>query len=123
MHDTVDLVNKTVKRTMTGKSPRWDHARTVIGWTAHGQARFHANEAIGMRLSDVVMVRTRSLQRQESGVTEEMLDKSVGVWWKPTGVTASFGTVMDSAANVAERIRAEAATQHPNSSRNSFSRG
>ena len=39
-----------------------------------------------MRLSDGVMVRTRSIQRQERDVTIEMLNKVVGVPWDPTWV-------------------------------------
>ena len=48
--------------------------------------RCHTNEADVMRLSDSVMVRTRSIQRQERNVTTEMLNKLVGVPWDPTGV-------------------------------------
>ena len=50
------------------------------------EVRFHTNEADVMRLSDGVMVRTRSVQRQERDVTIEMLDKLVGAPWEPTGV-------------------------------------
>ena len=48
--------------------------------------RFHTKEAIVMRLSDGVMVSTRSKQRQERDVTIEMMNKLVGVPWDPTGV-------------------------------------
>ena len=45
--------------------------------------RVHTNEAVVMRLSDGVMVRTRSIQRQEREVTIEMLNKLVGVRGTP----------------------------------------
>ena len=48
--------------------------------------RFHSNVAIVMRLSGGVMVRTRSIQRQERDGTIKMLNKLVGVPWDPTGV-------------------------------------
>ena len=48
--------------------------------------RFHTNETVVMRLSDGVMVRTRSIQRQEREVTMEMLNKLVGLPRDPTGV-------------------------------------
>ena len=48
--------------------------------------RFHSNAAVVMRLSDGVVVRTRSVQRQEHEVTIEMLNKLVGVPLNPTGV-------------------------------------
>ena len=47
---------------------------------------FQTNEAVVMRLSDGVMVRTRSTQRQERDVTTEMLNKLVGAPWDPAGV-------------------------------------
>ena len=47
---------------------------------------FHANEAILMRLTVGVMVRTRSIQWREREVTMEMLNKLVDVPWDPTGV-------------------------------------
>ena len=50
------------------------------------EMRFHTNEAVVMRCSDGVMIRTRSIQRQEREVTMEMLNKLVGVPWDPTGV-------------------------------------
>ena len=37
--------------------------------------RFHTNEALVMRLSDGVVVRTRPIQQQEREVTVEMLNK------------------------------------------------
>ena len=37
-----------------------------------------------MRVSDGVMVRTRSFHREEREVEKEKLDKSVGVPWDPT---------------------------------------
>ena len=40
--------------------------------------RFHTNEALVMRLSDGVVVRTRPIQRQEREVTVEMLNKWEG---------------------------------------------
>ena len=43
------------------------------------EMRFRTNEAIVLRLSDGVMVRTRSIQRQERDVTIEMLGELVGV--------------------------------------------
>ena len=52
----------------------------------HMGMRVRTNEAILMRLSDGVMVRTRSIQRQEREVTKEMLYKLVGVPWDPTRV-------------------------------------
>ena len=58
--------------------------RWFEGW--YMGLRFHTNEAIVMRLSDGVMVRTRSIQRQKRDVTMEMLNKLVGVPWDPTGV-------------------------------------
>ena len=42
----------------------------------HMEMRFHTHEADVMRLSDGVMVRTRSVQRQERDVTIEMLADS-----------------------------------------------
>ena len=48
--------------------------------------RFHSKVSIVMRLSDGVMVRTRSTQQQGRDVTMEMLNKLVGVPWDPTGV-------------------------------------
>ena len=46
----------------------------------------HANEAIVMRLTDGVMVRTRSIQRREREATMEMLNKLVDVSWDLIGV-------------------------------------
>ena len=46
--------------------------------------RFHSKVAVVMRLSDGVMVRTRSIQRQKRDVTMEMLNKLVGVPWDLT---------------------------------------
>ena len=48
--------------------------------------RLHTKVAMGMRLFDGVMIRTRSIQRQERDVTIEMLNKLVGVPWDLTGV-------------------------------------
>ena len=48
--------------------------------------RFRTNEAVVMRLSEGVMVRTRSIQRQERDVTIEILNKLVGVPWDRAGV-------------------------------------
>ena len=42
------------------------------------EMRFKTNEAIVIRLSDGLMVRTRSIQRQEREVTMEMVNKWVG---------------------------------------------
>ena len=47
---------------------------------------FHANRAIVMRLTDGVMVRTRSIQRREREATMEMLNKLVDVSWDLIGV-------------------------------------
>ena len=52
---------------------------------------FYTNEAVMMQLSDGVMVRTGSIQRQERGVTMEMLHKLVGVPWDPVGVIGARG--------------------------------
>ena len=41
-------------------------------WKVYMGMKFHTNEAIVMRLSDGVMVRTRSIHRQERDVTMEM---------------------------------------------------
>ena len=41
--------------------------------------RFHTDEAIVMRLSDGVMVRMQSIQRQEREVTKELPDEFVRV--------------------------------------------
>ena len=41
------------------------------------EMKFRTHEAVVMRLSDGVMVRTRSMQRQERDVTMEMLNKMV----------------------------------------------
>ena len=53
------------------------------------EMRFHTHEAIVMQLSDGVMVRTRSTQRQERDVTPQEsfeLELMVGI----TGVNTSF---------------------------------
>ena len=52
----------------------------------HMEMRFHTNEAVVMRLSDGVMVTTRSAQRQEREVSMKTLNKLVGVPWDPTRV-------------------------------------
>ena len=58
-----------------------------------------------MRLSDGVMVRTRSIQRQERDVTIEMMNKLVNVPWEWSELELTVGITM---VGTSFRVRCQA---------------
>ena len=74
--------------------------------------RFHSKVSIVMRLSDGVMVRTRSTQQQGRDVTMEMLNKLVGVPWDPTGVVRARADGGHHDGGMSFRVRCQAKLDH-----------